>query len=398
MRIAAIIVAAGRGTRAGAGDVPKQYRKVRGGPMLAHSIEAFLGHGGVQLVQVAFNSRDRELYDKATAHFDQRLLPPVSGGVSRQASVLAGLEALAPHSPDYVLIHDAARPFVSAQVISRVVAALARHPGAIPAEPLTDTLKREGADGTIAGTIERGGLWRAQTPQGFHFAAILDAHRQAAAAGQVDLTDDAAVAERAGLTVALVAGAAGNLKLTAPEDFLSAELTSTGYPDIRIGSGIDVHRFASGDHVMLCGVRVPHTHGVEAHSDGDVALHALTDALLGAIGAGDIGTHFPPSDAKWKDADSTIFLAEAARLVRAQGGRIGNTDVTILCEHPRIGPFREAMRERIAAILGVPASRVSVKATTTEKLGFTGRGEGLAATATATVMLPPDHQTGGRMA
>jgi len=398
MLIAALIVAAGKGTRAGPGDVPKQYRMVRGRPMLVHSIEAFLGHREIQLVQVVFNPDDRAQYDHAATNFDQRLLPPIPGGPNRQASVLAGLEALAAQVPDRVLIHDAARPFVSAEVISRVLTALSDHPGAIPAMPLNDTLKREGFGRTVAGTVERAGLWRAQTPQGFHFSAILDAHRRAAAAGHQNLTDDAAVTEWAGLEVALVPGTAANHKLTTPEDFLSVEHPTAAIPDFRTGSGFDVHRFMDGDHVMLCGLRVPHSRGIEAHSDGDVALHALTDALLGAIGAGDIGQHFPPSDSKWRGADSAVFLAEAARQVRGRGGLINNIDLTILCETPRIGPFRQAMRERIADILGLGVDRISIKATTTEGLGFIGRGEGLAATATATVMLVASDQSGGRTA
>jgi len=388
MRIAALIVAAGRGTRAGGGGLPKQYRLVRGRPVLAFSLEAFLSHPDTHIVQVVFNADDRVLYEGVAGSFGERLLPPVSGGIDRQASVLAGLEALAKHAPDLVLIHDAARPFVGASLISSVIGALARRPGAIAAEPVMDTLKREAADGTIAGTIDRTGLWRAQTPQGFHFAAILEAHRRAVSEGWGRLTDDAAVAERAGLAVALVAGSSENRKLTTPEDFVAADPNIVDFADVRTGSGLDVHRFIEGDHVMLCGVRVPHDRGVEAHSDGDVALHALTDALLGAIGDGDIGVHFPPSDPVWRGAASSRFLAEAGRRVKARGGRIGNVDVTILCERPRIGSYREAMRLRIAEILELAPDRVSVKATTTETLGFTGRGEGLAASATATVLLP----------
>ena len=398
MRIAALIVAAGRGTRAGAGELPKQYRLVRGRPMLAHSIGSFADYPGIGLVQVAYNPSDRALYDQATAQFGNRLLPPVAGGADRQGSVLAGLEALSSHAPTQVLIHDAARPFLKADVISRVLDSLTRHAGAIPAEPMTDTLKREGQGGTISGTVERAGLWRAQTPQGFQFPAILEAHRRAAAAGQHSLTDDAAVAEWAGIPVALVQGSAENRKLTTLEDFLAAEVASPSLPDFRTGSGFDVHRFMAGNHVMLCGVRVPHDQGVEAHSDGDVALHALTDALLGAIGAGDIGQHFPPSDPKWRGADSALFVTEAARLVRARGGRISNADVTILCERPRIGPFRQAMVERMAAILEISPDRVNLKATTTEKLGFTGRGEGLAAMATVTVLLSSSPQSGASSA
>ena len=312
----------------------------------------------------------------------------MTGGVTRQASVLAGLEALAAQNPDRVLIHDAARPWVSADMIARVLAALDRQGGAIAAIPVVDTLKRDGADGFIAATIQRDGLWRAQTPQAFHFQPILDAHRHARAEDRTDFTDDAAIAEWAGLDVGLVLGSESNRKMTTAEDLAAANLPAA-FPDIRTGSGFDVHRFTQGDHVMLCGVQVPHDHGLEAHSDGDVALHALTDALLGAIGAGDIGQHFPPTDPQWRRAESAVFVREAARLVRARGGRIGNIDITILCERPRIGPYREAMRARLAEILGLALDRTSVKATTTEKLGFTGRGEGLAVMATATVLLPP---------
>ena len=387
MRIAAVIVAAGKGTRAGAGNgAPKQYWPIDGVPMLTRSIAAFTAHPNVALVQVAYAPADHDHYVAATRDAGPKLLQPVAGGASRQASVRAALEALLPHQPDGVLIHDAARPFVDAATIGRVIDGLDRWPGAIAAVPLADTLKRASPGGGIAGTIERGGLWRAQTPQGFRFETILSAHRKAAAAGVDGLTDDAAVAEWAGIEVGLVLGSEGNRKMTTAEDFDLANRRTA--PDIRVGSGFDVHRFTAGDHVMLCGVRVPHTHGVEAHSDGDVALHALTDALLGAIGAGDIGTHFPPSDARWKGASSAQFVAEAVRLVRERGGRIGNADITILCERPRIGPAREAMRTRLAEILGIALDRVSVKATTTERLGFTGRGEGLASMATATVQLP----------
>ena len=387
MRIAAVIVAAGRGTRAGGGEVPKQFWSIGGQPMLSRSIAAFAGHPDVALVQVVSHPADRVLYDSATAMFAAKLLPPVAGGASRQLSGLAGLEALCQHDPDGVLIHDAARPFVDAAIIQRVIDGLAHWQGCIAAVPLADTLKQAASDGGIAKTIERSGLFRAQTPQGFLFGPILDAHRKAALAQKHDFTDDAAVAEWAGMSVGLVMGSASNHKMTTTED-LAAANAAGAMPDIRTGSGFDVHRFMGGDHVMLCGVRVPHTHGVEAHSDGDVALHALTDALLGAIGAGDIGQHFPPSDTRWQGAASARFLAEAARLVRERGGRIANVDVTVLCERPRITPQRDEMRASIAKILAIAVERVSVKATTTEKLGFTGRGEGLAAMATATVMLP----------
>ena len=388
MRAAAVIVAAGRGSRLEGGDVPKQYRAIRGRPILRHSVEALAGYPGIIAIQVVIDPEHRTLYDAATHGLGNKLLPPVPGGAERQGSCLAGLEALEPHKPDAVLIHDAARPFVGAGIISRVIEGLSAYTGCIAAMPVTDTLKREGAGGTIASTLPRERLWRAQTPQGFRFPEILAAHRRAAAAGRTDFTDDAAIAEWAGMPVALVPGAESNRKITTAEDLLLADQYSS-WPDIRSGSGFDVHRFNEGDHVMLCGVRVPHTHGLEGHSDADAPLHAVTDALLGAIGAGDIGDHFPPSDQQWKGAASSLFLAEAARLVFALGGRISNVDVTIMCEAPRIGPHRAAMCATIAAILKLDASRVSVKATTTERLGFTGRREGLAAMATATVLLPP---------
>ena len=296
-----------------------------------------------------------------------------------------GLEALKAHAPDRVLIHDAVRPFVTADIIDRVLAALAHAPGAIAALPLADTLKRAGHDQRVAATIDRAQVWRAQTPQGFRFADILAAHAAAAKAG-IDMTDDAAVAEWAGLPVALVMGAETNRKLTTAEDLAMADRTGA-VPDVRVGQGFDVHRFAPGDHLWLCGVRLAHSHTLEGHSDADVALHALTDALLGAIGAGDIGQHFPDTDPRWKGAPSQLFLGEALRRVRAQGGSIGNVDIIILCEAPKIAPHRQAMRRRIAEILAIEEARVSVKATTTEGLGFTGRREGIAALATATVVL-----------
>jgi 2-C-methyl-D-erythritol 4-phosphate cytidylyltransferase/2-C-methyl-D-erythritol 2,4-cyclodiphosphate synthase len=315
-----------------------------------------------------------------------KLGPPVNGGETRQASVLAGLRALAGPAPDHVLIHDAVRPFVSADLISRVLAALAAAPAAICALPLADTLKRAGADGRIAGTLDRTGLWRAQTPQGFRFADILAAHEAAAAAGRTDFTDDAAIAEWAGLAVALVPGSEANAKLTTAEDLAMAD-RALAPADVRTGIGFDVHRFAPGDHVWLCGVRIPHSHRLEGHSDADVALHALTDAILGAIGDGDIGQHFADTDPRWKGAASHLFLADALSRARARGGSIGNVDVTLLCEAPRIAAHRDAMRARIAEILQISVDRVGVKATTTERLGFLGRGEGIAAMATATVIL-----------
>lgn len=386
MKTAALILAAGRGTRA-RGPQPKQYAAIGGVPVLAHALRAFLAHPDIALVAVAIAQGDEARYRAAVAGLaSDKLLSPIGGGPTRQASVGNGLSALGVHLPDLVLIHDAARPFVTRDLIDRVLGALAQSPGAIAALPLADTLKEAGPGGRIKATVDRAHLWRAQTPQGFRFADILAAHARARAAGLEDMTDDAAVAEWAGLPVALVLGSAGNVKLTTPEDFAMAELAA-GRPDVRVGQGFDVHRLVAGDHVWLCGVRIAHTQALEGHSDADVALHALTDALLGAIGAGDIGQHFPDFDPRWKGAASAIFVGEALRLVRARGGKIGNVDVTLLCEAPRIAPHRDAMRRRIAELLELDEARVSVKATTTEGLGFAGRREGIAAMATAMVML-----------
>jgi len=385
LKTAALIVAAGRGVRAG-GPRPKQYAAIGGVPVLAHALRPFLAHPDIALVAVAIARGDEALYQAAVAGLASgKLLSPIGGGATRQTSVGNGLRALCAHLPDRVLIHDAARPFVTRDVIDRVLGALAQSPGAIAALPLADTLKEAGPGGRIAATVDRAGLWRAQTPQGFRFADILAAHERARAAGLEDMTDDAAVAEWAGLPVALVLGSAANAKLTTPEDFAMAELAAG--PDVRVGQGFDVHRLVSGDHVWLCGVRIAHTQSLEGHSDADVALHALTDALLGAIGAGDIGQHFPDSDPRWRGAASSIFVGEALRLVRARGGTIGNVDVTLLCEAPRIAPHRDAMRRRIAELLELEETRISVKATTTEGLGFAGRREGIAAVATAMVVL-----------
>lgn len=391
MSTAVLIVAAGRGTRAGS-EIPKQYAVVGEKSVLARTVAAFRGLADIDPVLVVIADGEAARYRSALGDAAGALLPPVTGGATRQASVLAGLEALEPCKPRNVLIHDAARPFVKPETIRSVVAALATGPAAIAALPLADTLKRADGSGRVAGTIERAGLWRAQTPQGFHFAAILAAHREAVRQGLGDFTDDAAVAEWAGLPVTLVPGSAGNTKLTTAEDLSAADERlrhqMSGNLVPRTGTGFDVHRFAEGDHVWLCGVRVPHTHRLEGHSDADAPLHALTDAILGALGDGDIGQHFPPSDPKWKGAPSRLFLEDAARRVRDRGGRIVNVDVTILAEAPRIGPHREAMCDAIASILGIQRSRVGVKATTTEGLGFPGRREGLAALASATVLIP----------
>jgi 2-C-methyl-D-erythritol 4-phosphate cytidylyltransferase/2-C-methyl-D-erythritol 2,4-cyclodiphosphate synthase len=395
-RIAAVIVAAGRGSRAGSAlGAPKQYLPIGGKAVLAHTVRCFLGHPRIATVQVVIHPEDRDSYGAAIAGLTGPLRPPVPGGATRQDSVRCGLEALAGEAPDLVLVHDAARPFLDADVIDRVVGALADWDGVVPALAVADTIKRTDAKGRISGTVDRAGLWRAQTPQGFAFAPLLAAHRAAAEAGRSDFTDDAALAEWRGLTVTVVPGSERNRKITTAEDIVMAErefAAPRGFeavvPDVRTGTGFDVHRFAPGDHVWLGGVRIPHSARLEGHSDADVALHALTDALLGAIGDGDIGKHFPPSDARWKGAASHLFLADAARRVNERGGRISNVDLTILCEAPRVGPHREAMRTEIARILRIDVDRVGVKATTTEGLGFTGRREGIAAMATATVILP----------
>ncbi len=380
----ALVVEAGRGQRFG-GPLPKQYADLAGRPVLGHALARLTAHPRIDRVQAVIHPDDRALYDRAAAGLE--LAEPTAGGPSRNDSVRLGLESLAPSAPETVLIHDGARPFVGAAVIDRVLDALDTSAGAIAALPVTDTLKR-GADGRIAGTLDRAGLWRAQTPQGFRFADILAAHQNFA--GQ-ELTDDAAVAERAGLAVALVEGAPENIKVTTPGDLARAEHWLSSMNETRVGQGFDVHRFGPGDRVMLCGVAVPHEAALLGHSDADVGLHALTDAILGALGAGDIGQHFPPSDARWKDAESDVFLRHAGGLVAEAGGTIRHLDVTLICERPKIGPHRAAMVARIAELLGIAAGRVSVKATTTEGLGFTGRGEGIAAQATATLGLPSDR-------
>lgn len=379
MTVAALIMAAGRGTRAGPGG-PKQYRLLAGEPVLRRTLAAFAAHPGVDAVLAVIHPEDREAYEAAAAGLP-KLAPACMGGETRQISVRLGLEALSALVPSRVLIHDGARPLVSAAIISRSIAALNAHPGALAALPVTDTVRRA-ADGIAGETIPREGLWRAQTPQAFHFGAILDAHRKAAGG---DLTDDVAVAAAAGMAVAMIEGDEANMKITSADDLARAERLIAGGGETRTGSGYDVHRFGPGDHVMLCGVRVPHTHGLVGHSDADVGLHALTDAILGAIGQGDIGQHFPPGDPQWKGAASDRFLAHAAKLAEATGARVVHVDVTFICERPKIGPVREAMRARVAEILGLSIERVSVKATTTEGLGFTGRGEGLAAQALATL-------------
>jgi 2-C-methyl-D-erythritol 4-phosphate cytidylyltransferase/2-C-methyl-D-erythritol 2,4-cyclodiphosphate synthase len=377
----ALIVAAGRGVRVG-GGAPKQYREVGGTAVLRRSIDAFRLHPAIDGVCVVIGVGDREAYDIAAAGLD--LLPPVIGGETRQASVRNGLDALKDRSPATVLIHDAARPFVDAATISSVTTALETFVGALPVLSVADTLKRV-SDVSVLGNVERAGLAAAQTPQGFRYLEILAAHHKAI---DLNLTDDAAVAEHSGLVVAAVPGARTNFKLTTAEDFAMAEALLAARRSSRTGQGFDVHRFGPGDHVWLCGIKVPHGQGLIGHSDADVGLHSLTDAILGAIAKGDIGQHFPPSDERWRGAPSHLFLAHAADLVRDLNGRIEHVDVTLICERPKVSPHREAMVARIAEILELDPTRVSVKATTTEGLGFTGRSEGIAAQAIATVSLP----------
>lgn len=404
MEIAALIVAAGRGARAadpasgnrgGAGQQPKQYVDLAGKSVLQRTLTQFLEHPRVACVQVVIHKDDTDRYAEVVGNLSQeRMRLPVFGGDSRQASVLAGLCALRDQGIDAVLIHDAARPFVTADTVDSIIAELEAGRCAIAAAPLADTLKRSGTDGRIETTIPRDDHWLAQTPQGFPFSDILKAHELAAATDQHTFTDDAAVAEWAGLDVAIVVSSADNFKLTTPEDMqlatckLQSRENTQPSTETRVGNGFDVHRFANGDHVWLGGIKIPHTHRLDGHSDADVVLHALTDAILGALGDGDIGAHFPPTDPKWKGAASDIFLVDAVKRVAARGGRITNVDMTVLAETPKIGPHRDAMRKRVSSILGIRVDRIGVKATTTEGLGFTGRKEGIAAIATVTLVLP----------
>lgn len=379
----ALIVAAGRGSRL-PGVQPKQYRTLAGVPVLRWCLDAFVGHPDVTAVQVVTGADDTAHYASAIGDLD--LLAPVTGGPTRQESVLRGLEAIAEHVPSAsrVLIHDGARPFVSPELISTVNRALDTASGVVPVLAVTDTIKRVD-DGRVGATVDRTGLFRAQTPQGFDFAQLLSAHREHAGR---DFTDDAAIAEAAGLLVLAVRGEETNLKITHPEDLDRAEAALAATRETRTGSGFDVHAFADGDRVRLCGIEIPHDRTLSGHSDADVGLHAMTDAILGAIGDGDIGQQFPPTDPQWRGASSDRFLRHAHERLVERGGAVVHVDVTIICERPKIGPHRDAMRQAVAQILDVAVDRVSVKATTTEGLGFTGRGEGIAAQAVATVTLP----------
>lgn len=387
-----VIVAAGRGERAGASvEGPKQYRMIGGKPVIAHTIQHFQSIAADMPVVLVIHPDDRALLDKALTFLPQREgdIRIVSGGQTRQASVLAGLRALRDAQIETVLIHDGVRPFVDAALVGRVISTLADGAdGALPVMPVTDTLKRGTPDGLIEGTVSRAGLFAAQTPQGFAYDAILSAHQRAEAEGLVDFTDDAAIAEWAGLAVRLVEGSPDNVKLTIQRDIAMADakLSVTALPDVRTGNGYDVHQLESGDGVTLCGIFIAHDQRLKGHSDADVALHALTDALLATCGAGDIGDHFPPSDMQWKGAASRIFLEHAAKIVRDHGGTIMNADISLIAEAPKIGPHRLAMREKLSEILGLSLERCSVKATTNETIGFVGRREGIAAIATATVV------------
>src|SRR6056297_1440339 len=374
MRIAILMVAAGRGLRAG-GGIPKQWRLVAGRPLARWTLEAFAEQGPIYLV---IHPDEREMATQVCAGLDVTL---VTGGADRAASVRAGLEAMAGEAPDCVLIHDVARPCVPAGVIDAVVTALESHPGAAPALAVTDAIW-SGAEGVVSGTRDRSGLFRAQTPQGFDFERIIAAHR----AHSGDAADDVEVARAAGLDVAIVQGDDRNLKITTPGDFARAAELLRGQMDIRLGNGFDVHAFEDGDGVILCGVTVPHSRKLRGHSDADVGMHAVTDALYGALAEGDIGRHFPPSDPQWKGAPSEIFLRHAVDLARARGYQIANVDVTLICEQPKIGPHAAEMQEKMAQIMTLDQSRVSIKATTSEQLGFTGREEGIAALATAALV------------
>jgi 2-C-methyl-D-erythritol 4-phosphate cytidylyltransferase/2-C-methyl-D-erythritol 2,4-cyclodiphosphate synthase len=381
--VAAVIVAAGRGARVG-GQEPKQFRPFAGQTALRMTLERFAGHSGVSLVQPVIHPDDRERYADEAAGLT--LLPPVSGGTMRQESVRAGLDALAPKAPDIVLVHDAARPFASHSLISRSIAAAGEFGAAIPALEVSDAVKLVDGAGAVTDAVERNKVRLVQTPQAFSFMRLREAHHKAAGAGFRDFPDDAALAQWAGMKVNVFPGDHANIKLTTPDDFIRAEARMLR--DVRTGTGIDVHAFAPGDHVTLGGVRIPHDRALSGHSDADVVLHALVDAILGALADGDIGVHFPPSDPQWRGAASDRFVTFAMDRLAKRGGRISHIDINIVCESPRIGPHRDAMRARIAGLCGTDVDRVAIKATTSEGLGFTGRGDGIAAFATATIRLP----------
>jgi len=387
MEFAALVVAGGGGSRAGAG-APKQYRLINGEPVLRHSLRLFTDHRDVGAVQAVIRHEDVAHYERASAGLP-KCLPAVPGGATRQASVLAGLERLVNTAPRFVLIHDAARPFAETALIDRAISAARGRGAAIPAVALVDTIKRVDGSGIVLGNVDRSELRAVQTPQVFPFDTLLIAHRRASVAGLNEFTDDAAIMEWAGGSVATFEGSPDNLKLTTAHDFERAHAQAAQMlGDIRTGSGYDVHAFTDGDHVTLGGIRIPYAKRLSGHSDADVLLHAITDAILGAIADGDIGHHFPPSDEKWRGADSSAFVKFAVARVRERGGMLAHIDGTLICEAPKIGPHRDAMRAKIAEICGIETGRVGVKATTNEGLGFIGRNEGIAAMASATVRLP----------
>lgn len=397
-RVAAVIVAAGTGTRAaGLDGLPKQYRALAGRAVLAHTLAVFLDHPAIERVVCVIHPDHGDLYGEAIAGLaaSPKLVAAAIGGATRQVSVHRGLAALAGDPPDLVLVHDAARPFLTAAVIDRTIATLAVSEAALVAVRLVDTLKKADAADVVVDTVPRDGMWAAQTPQGFGFATLLAAHARAEREGRTEFTDDAAVAEWAGIPVRLVEGDRGNTKITTGEDLAEAERRMTldrlaALADVRVGWGYDVHSFEPGDHVTLCGVKIPHVAKLNGHSDADVALHALTDAILGALGDGDIGAHFPPSDPQWRGCDSAVFVRDALERLKRRGGMLAHVDISLVAEAPKIGPHREVMREKVAAICGISVDRVGVKATTNEKLGFVGRREGIAAMAAATIRLPID--------
>ncbi|TNM62163.1 bifunctional 2-C-methyl-D-erythritol 4-phosphate cytidylyltransferase/2-C-methyl-D-erythritol 2,4-cyclodiphosphate synthase [Aliirhizobium smilacinae] len=390
MTIGIVIVAAGRGERAGSPDEgPKQYRPIGGRPVIAHTLDTFLRWQRRGPIVVVIHPDDEELYEGATAALSASGVILTFGGDTRQRSVYEGLKALSATEATHVMIHDAARPFVDHALLDRIAAAFDEGIDAVlPAVGVTDTLKRGGTDGRVHETVPRAGLYAAQTPQSFLLSEIRSAHEKAAALRRDDFTDDAAIAEWAGMPVSIVEGSVDNIKLTVKRDMTMADerLTANALPDVRTGNGYDVHQLVPGDGVTLCGVFIPHDQKLSGHSDADVALHALTDALLATCGAGDIGDHFPPSDMQWKGASSKIFLDHAAKIVREKGGTIMNADVSLIAEAPKVGPHRDKMRENMATILGISIDRCSVKATTNETIGFVGRREGIAAIATATVV------------
>jgi 2-C-methyl-D-erythritol 4-phosphate cytidylyltransferase / 2-C-methyl-D-erythritol 2,4-cyclodiphosphate synthase len=389
-RVAAVIVAAGRGERAGQSvEGPKQYRRIGGEAVLLHTVRAFLGCPMIGQIVVVIHQEDDALFTQALGEAASRV-KAVTGGPTRQESTRLGLLAL--DDADHVLIHDGVRPFIAADMLERVIFNLTPHIGVLPVLAVSDTLKAAGHDAMVSATVPRAGLYAAQTPQAFPYRPILEAHNAAFAAGRSDFTDDSAIAEWHGLPVRIVEGSADNTKLTWAKDIEMADdrlsQKQPSFPDVRTGNGYDVHAFEPGNGVWLAGVFIGHDRKLSGHSDADVALHALTDALLATRGAGDIGTHFPPSDPQWKGAASHIFVEHAVKIVKEAGGRIANADITLICEAPKVGPHREAMTAALAGMLGITPDRISIKATTNEKLGFIGREEGIAAIATASVIYP----------